>query len=231
MSYSIAASIREEDPDQLRDQDRIPAVVYGPDIDSTSISVDNLEFRKLIKEAGISNLVDLNIEDEDESLKVLVQDLQYDPVKNNVIHADFKQIPMDKELTTEIPVEFTGTAPAVKAHGGVFLSEMEELKVTCLPENLVDHIEVDISQLEEIDDSIFVRDIEAPEGVTLEDDKDQLVAKVAEVTVEEFDEEEEDEMSIEDVEVEGEKEEELEEETEEDETEEDETEEEEPQAE
>lgn len=215
MSYSIAATTREKEPEQLREQDQIPAVVYGPDIDSTSISVDDLDFRKLIKEAGISNLVDLNIEGEGESLKVLVQDLQYDPVKNNVIHADFKQIPMDKELTTEVPVEFSGTAPAVKAHGGVFLSELEELRVTCLPEDLVDHIEVDISQLEEIDDSIFVRDIDSPEGVTLENSEDQLVAKVSEVTVEEFDEEEEEEMSIEDVEVEGEKEEELEEETEE----------------
>ncbi|MFB6182050.1 MAG: 50S ribosomal protein L25 [Candidatus Magasanikbacteria bacterium] len=211
MSYSITANKREENnPDKIREEGQIPAVVYGPEIESTSITVDNMDFRNLFKQAGVSNLVDLNIKDEDESIKVLIQDMQYDPVKNNVIHADFKQVPMGQELEANIPIEFVGTAPAVKAHGGVLLKELEEIKVKCLPDALVDHIEVDLSQLEEIDDTIFVRDLDVPEDIEIQNDDDLLVAKASEVTVEEFEEEEEEEMSIEDVEVEGEKEEELE---------------------
>ncbi len=204
MSYSITVNKRKnKDPQTLREEGQIPAVVYGPDIESTSISVDDMEFIELFKQAGVSNLVDMEIEDEDQTLKVLVQDMQYDPVKNNVIHADFKQIPMGEELEANIPIEFVGTAPAVKAHGGVLLKELEELQVSCLPSDLVDHIEVDLSQLEEIDDTIFIRDLDVPQDLEILNDEDLLVAKVSEVTVEEFEEEEE-EMTIEDVEVEGE---------------------------
>ncbi|PSO44969.1 MAG: 50S ribosomal protein L25 [Parcubacteria group bacterium QH_9_35_7] len=205
MSYSITVNKREnKDPQTLREEGHIPAVVYGPDIESTSISVGDMEFRKLFKQAGVSNLVDMEIEDGDESMKVLIQDMQYDPVKNNVIHADFKQIPMGEELEANIPIEFVGTAPAVKAHGGVLLKELEELQVKCLPDDLVDHIEVDLSQLEEIDDTIFVRDLNISDDLQIVTNEDQLVAKVSEVTVEEFEEEEEEGMTIEDVEVEGE---------------------------
>lgn len=217
-SYSIAAKTRtDKSPDKIRQEDRIPAVVYGPDIESSSISVDALNFRELYRQAGVSNLIDLEVENEDGSLIVLVQDLQYDPVKDSVLHIDFKQIPMGEEIEAAIRLEYVGVSPAVKAQGGVLLKELEELEVSCLPEDLVDHIEIDISQLEEIDDTIFVRDLELPDGIDSLHDPDNLVAKVSEVTVEEFEEEEEgeeEEMTIEDVEVEGEEEEELEEEEE-----------------
>jgi large subunit ribosomal protein L25 len=115
---------------------------------------------------------------------------------------------MGEEIEAEIRLEFVGVAPGVKAHGGVLYKQMESLHVSCLPKDLVDHIEVDISVLEEIDDTIHVKDLEVPDSLTIQDDEDNLVAKVSEVSVEEFDEEEEEEeMGIEDIEVEGEKEE------------------------
>lgn len=219
-SYSIAAKTRKEkSADTVRAEEDIPAVVYGPDIESTSISLDALDFRELYRQAGVSNLIDLEVEEKDDPLVVLIQDMQYDPVKDSVMHADFRQIPMGEEIEAAIRLEYVGVSPAVKAQGGVLLKELEELEVSCLPKDLVDHIEVDISQLEEIDDTIFVRDLNLPEGLEPQHDLDNLVAKVSEVTVEEFEEddeeEEEEEMSIEDIEVEGEdEEEELEEEAE-----------------
>lgn len=208
MDYSIVAQKRsDKNADAVRAEDRVPAVVYGPDIESTSISIDENTFEKLYQQAGVSNLIDLEVED-GEDYVVLIQDLQFDPIKDRVMHADFKQIPMGQEIDADISLEFVGIAPGVKAHGGVLYKQMESVHVSCLPKDLVDHIEVDISVLEEIDDTLHVKDLEVPEGLTIQDDDDNLVVKVSEVTVEEFDEDEEGaEMGIEDIEVEGEEEE------------------------
>lgn len=171
----------------LRTHGQIPGVVYGPDREAVAISVDALVFNKLYNEAGESTLVDFTIEGEKEPVKVLIQDVQFDPVKGNPIHVDFRQIQMGVEMSATTELVFVGEAPAVKALGGTLNTAKDTLDIKCLPKDLVSEVEVDISTLATFDDAIHVKDLKLPAGVTADEDGDRLVAKVvAPLTEEQF---------------------------------------------
>ena len=161
----------------LRKQGKIPAVLYGHGIKPTNLVLDYAVFDKLYKKAGESTLVDLSINDS-ESVKVLIQDYQVDPVTNKFIHVDFHQVRMDEKINTEIPIKFIGDAPAIKDLSAVLVTSMGSLEVECLPNDLVSEIEVDLSSLKEFDDAIHVSDITPPPGITFKNVPQDVVALV-----------------------------------------------------
>ncbi|MBI2436383.1 MAG: 50S ribosomal protein L25 [Candidatus Magasanikbacteria bacterium] len=182
MTYSLHVKKRiPKDASQVRAQGRVPCVVYGPGREATSVSAPAIELEKLYSQAGESSLVDFSVEDENQSVKVLIQDVQVDPVKGNIIHVDFRQIKMDEEMTAEIEIEFVGESPAVKALGGTLVKGHDTLEIVCLPTDLVSSVEIDISVLATFDDVIHVKDIKLPAGIKLSDAGmgDVLVAKVS----------------------------------------------------
>jgi len=206
MTFSITVAKRKEgNAQEVRGQGLVPGVVYGPDRESVAISVDALILEKLYNEAGESSLIDFNLEGE-ESVKVLVQAVQYDAVKGNIIHVDFRQIRMGVEMNASIDLIFVGESQAVK-EGGTLSTAYESLNVRCLPKDLVTNIEVDLSVLATFDDAIHIADLKLPEGVIATDDENTLVAKVTPPLTEDQLKamEEADTSSIDDVEVEGKK--------------------------
>lgn len=150
----------------LRQQGKIPAVLYGHKIKPVNLALDYSNFEKVFKQAGESTLVDLVVDDA-RPVKVLVQDYQADPVTDRFIHVDFHQVKMDEKITTEIPLKFIGEAPAVKEIGGVLVTSLDTLQVECLPQDLVTEIEVDLSSLNEFDTAIHVSEIKIPPGITI----------------------------------------------------------------
>jgi len=151
---------------KLREQGKIPAVLYGHKVKPVSLVLDYAVFETVFKQAGESTLIDLVV-DSKEPVKVLVQDYQLNPTTNQFIHVDLHQIKMDEKLHTEIELEFVGEPPAVKELGGILVTNLDKIEVECLPQHLVHKIEVDVSSLEALDSAIHVSDIKVPEGITI----------------------------------------------------------------
>lgn len=135
MSLAISALKRTGNADDVRAEGKIPAVLYGPGIEPVSVAVNSTEFEKLYSEAGESTLVDFSV-DSGKSVKVLIQDVQYNPLTRRVSHVDFRQIRMDKEIEAAIELVFVGVAPAVKELGGTLMTPASEINIKCLPTSL-----------------------------------------------------------------------------------------------
>lgn len=181
MSISITAEKREalgRDNWQNRAAGQVPAVVYGPKTEPKNITVNTKTLIKVFKEVGESSLVDLIINGE-QPLKVLVQDLQFDPLSGEVIHVDFRAVDLTKEITAEIKLEFIGEAPAVKELGGTLIHALDEIEVKGLPQALVASLTIDISKLKTFNDVIRISDLALPEGITAIDDLEEAIATVA----------------------------------------------------
>ena len=180
MTFAITAQKRKAgNAETDREQGVVPAVLYGPEIEPVSISIDPRTFERLYKEAGESTLIDFTVEGENEPTKVLIQDVQYDEIKERFIHVDFRQIKMGEKMFATAELSFTGESPAVKALGGTLIKQQETINITCLPKDLVNHIDVDLSTLQTFDDSIHIKDLPFPAGVSAVDDGDFLIAKVS----------------------------------------------------
>ena len=164
---------------QLRREGLLPAVIYGNIKESRSLSLDAHSFTKLYMEAGSSTLINLSI-DAEKPLKVLVHDVAIHPTRNELTHVDFYAVNLKEKLTTEVPLNFIGTAPAVDVDGGIFVVVKDELEIECLPDILPQSIDVDISGLVTFDDSIRVKDIVLPTGVTATAEPDEVVAAITE---------------------------------------------------
>ena len=162
----------------IRAQGVTPAVLYGHGIENVLLSIPTKILEKVYKQAGESTLLDLTVDGKDQR-KVIIQDVQYDNVKGNIIHIDLHEVKMTEKLTTEIPLKFIGESKAVKELGGVFVANMDHLKVECLPGDLVHEIEVDISSLIDFESAIHIKDIKTPKGMEILDNADEVVAVVA----------------------------------------------------
>lgn len=207
-SFNLEAQNREitgKQVSQLRRKGIIPAVVYGGGSDSRNISMDFGKFTKLYDEAGDSSLIDLAVGGE-KPVKVLVHDVQYDPLYDRITHVDFRQVNMKEELEAEVGLTFIGEASAVKQFGGILVQNMDSVTARCLPSDLVPEIEVDLSTLSELNDTIRVRDIAPPPGMKFMNEPDDVIAVVNEpISEEEFEKlEGEVEEKVGEVEVEGE---------------------------
>jgi len=145
--------------------DFIPAVIYGKDAESQSLKIRKVDFDKIFAAAGESNLIDLDFGTG--IVKVLVKDTQRDVLKHTYSHVDFYQVNMKEKITTEIPFHFIGEAKAIKELGGMLMREINELEVECLPNDLVDHIDIDISVLNTFDDVVKIADLVLPKGFRL----------------------------------------------------------------
>ena len=179
MTFSIEVKTRKETAEDTRGQGLIPAVLYGPGVKPVSVAVYSSVFNKLYNEAGESNLIDLSMDGGAEKTKVLIKDVQRDPVRDNFIHVDFMKIDMNKEMHATLPVRFVGESGAVKELGGTLIKALEEVHIKCLPKDLVSELSFDISILNTFDDIIHVSDLKLPVGITVTDNPTTVVVKVA----------------------------------------------------
>lgn len=163
----------------LRREGIIPAHLYGRGTESLAVQAPVQTITNLLKTAGRNAIIDLQINGESEARPVVLRGVQRNPVTSELLHIDFLQISMTEKLRAEVPLLLTGEAPAVTVYNGVLLQNLDALTVEGLPTDIPENIEVDVSHLEEIDASIFVRDLSVPASVRVQTDLDQVVAKVA----------------------------------------------------
>ena len=169
---------------QERREGLVPGVLYGAGTENKNISVAITDFTKIHEKAGESTLVDLII-DQNKPVKVLIQEVQLDPVNDRIKHVDFRKVDMTKKVHTEIELKFVGESPAVKELGGILVKNMSKVEVKCLPQDLVSEIEVDISSLEQFGNSLRVADLKIPTGIEFVTKSDSSVVIVTEPRSEE----------------------------------------------
>ncbi|MEO8897369.1 MAG: 50S ribosomal protein L25 [Candidatus Dormibacter sp.] len=164
----------------LRRAGRVPAILYGHNVDPRPIETEARVLRRVWMHAGRTQLVDLKV-DGGRAQKVLVREMQVDPRTGNPIHADFFAVNLREKLTADVPVVIVGESPAVvDAKIGTLQQLITVLRIESLPSDLPSQFNVDVSGLMEIDAGIHVRDIVLPEGVALVHvDVDELVVKVS----------------------------------------------------
>ncbi len=145
----------------------MPAVLYGADIDSMPLSINIHDMELLLTKVSPSQaLLDLQIENGAKDKKtVMIKELQIDPVKFNYLHIDFYEVRMDQQITTTVPVVATGTSKGVE-EGGILQIIRRELEVSCLPGDIPEQIEIDITDLD-VGDSIHVEDIHLGEKLEI----------------------------------------------------------------
>src|SRR6266851_451254 len=162
---------------RLHRQGKLAAVVYGHNTKPTALVLDRLEFQKVFLKSGRTHLVDLLV-DSGRTEKVLVREIQTHPRRLGPIHVDFYAVSLEEKITVEVPIHLTGESAAVKRGDADILQPIHALRVECLPTDIPEAFEVDLTPLEEIESEVRVSDISVPKGVTVLIDADELVVKI-----------------------------------------------------
>ena len=166
---------------EIRRNDFVPAVVYGGKKKPTNIQVDRREYEKIMRtHRGQSVVFHINVHEGEKKLRdyaAIVKEEQHHPVQESLIHLDFQRISLKEEIEVQVPLVCVGEAAGVKKDGGSLDQPLHELDVVCLPTNIPEKIEVDVTELN-IGDSIHVSDIVLPEKVKTKHDPEAMVASV-----------------------------------------------------
>lgn len=179
LSLNIEKRDMAKKPQVLRNSSMLPAVFYGPKETSTPIVVSSNEFKKVWKQAGESSVVILKdaAGNEHESL---IYEVDAHPLTGEPRHVDFYIIEKGKKVEVAVTLTFVGVSPAVKDKGGILVKVMRDIKIEASPRDLPREIEVDISKLVELNDTIHAKDLALPKGVELKVAPEEVVASVAE---------------------------------------------------
>lgn len=160
---------------EIRSSGRIPAVVYGKDKDPKTVSVDNVELVKTVRDEGRNAIISLDVES-DSAVDVMLHEYQIDPIKDELIHADFYVVNMSEEMDVEVPLRLIGEAQGSK-DGGVLQQPLYELQVRAKPKDIPEEITVDISSLG-IGDSIAIADLPKADDYELLDEDETTIATI-----------------------------------------------------
>ena len=162
---------------RVRVEGKIPAVVYGAGQDAVAVSVDpKVVTRILHSEAGHNTIFDLNVEGS-ALVKAMIVDWQHEPIKGKLLHIDFKRIAMNKAMRVSVPVLLSGIPVGVKNSGGILDQVMREVEVECLPSDIPDHLDIDVSDLE-LYGAIHISDLPHSGSLKFLGDENALVAHV-----------------------------------------------------
>jgi large subunit ribosomal protein L25 len=172
---------------KLRKQGIIPAVIYGKNFQSINVQVDYKTFFRVYKNAGKTTVVDFTIEETKKTIPCLIQDIDFEPVYEKFRHIDFLAVDLKITVKATVPINFVGQSKAIKELGAILITVINEIEVEALPDSIPHTIEVDISKLETLDDTIRVSDIQATNYVILDDPENAIATlSVEDNTVEDI---------------------------------------------
>lgn len=183
----LKAQIREEIGKKLnralRQDGFVPAIVYREGKKTVHLKINGKDLiSTLTTKAGENVLINLNIDDkskeQDNDRLVIVKEVQYHPIRDEILHVDFQEISLTEKLTVDVPIEVKGEAEGVVKDEGILEHVLWEVKVECLPADIPEKIEIDVTNMK-IGDSILVKDLQTPPGVRIVGDAEQTVVSVA----------------------------------------------------
>jgi len=168
--------VKKKEAARLRKQGMVPAVVYHKGEETVAISVDEISLDKLVHSAE-SHLIDLQYPD-GKSVRSFIKDVQFDPVSDRIIHADFQRFTADEQIELEVPIHLEGECPGVKIGGGKIQINLHSITLKGKPANMPEHFTVDVSALE-LGQILHIRDLAASELEILGDPDAPVVSVMA----------------------------------------------------
>ncbi len=170
---------------QLRQQGWVPGVIYGHGFDPMPLQFEARSLRQVLSQVGSSQLISIKVKEQKRPEMVLVREVQRDPIRRTALHVDFYRVMMTERLTAEVPLEIVGEPPVLEQSEGILLHGISTIEVECLPGDLVDAIEVDLSDLTELDQGLYVRDLAVPAGIEVLTDLNEMIVRVVPLKEEE----------------------------------------------
>jgi len=162
---------------RVRAEGYVPAVLYGSEIQAMPIQIESKALHRVLAQAGGNMLISLQVGSK-KPVFTLAREVQRDALRHHILHADFYQVKMTEKITAEIPLVFTGEAPAVKEQGGILVHGLDSVEVQCLPADLPSSIEVDLSSLAAFHARLTVADLRVPSSVAILSDLESVIAHI-----------------------------------------------------
>jgi len=173
---------------QLRRSGLVPVVVYGPQTEPVNLQIPYRPLQVALMKAGGTNLIDITYDGSKQT--VLAREVQRDILRGDILHVDFFAVDLKAKIKIDVPIHFVGESPAVQARKGILITGPAMLTIETLPSHLLNQIEVDLSGLNEIGDSIHVRDLTVDSEITVLNDPDEMIARVSQTSAARSEEEE-----------------------------------------
>lgn len=171
-------TLKGKQVNQLRRRGLVPGIVYGHHFDPVAVQVPARVLQPVLSRAGFTHLIDLRLPEWPKPEKALVREVQRDPITNEVLHVDFFRVSLTERIRAEVPITFVGEFPLRDSGSAVLLYGVDSIEVECLPADLPAAVEVDLSELREIGQTVHVRDLKLSDKVEVLTDPDELVVKV-----------------------------------------------------
>ena len=169
---------------KLRQSQITPIHLYGPGIESQALQCDSKTLLRVLSQAGMNTPVSITISGQKDQQLAFAREIQWHPLKNEVLHVDFLRVDVGHELTAAIPITLTGESLATRGTRGTIVQQLRELEVEALPLNMPAEVTADLATLAQVDDVIRSGDIPLPANVTLVTDPEEVVVRF-EITREE----------------------------------------------
>ncbi len=168
----------------LRRQGITPVHLFGHDTEPLALQCDTTQLEHVLTHSGKTRLIGLKLDRAKKLRSVVVREVQKHPLSGEIIHVDFYQVSMTEKIKVDVPITLIGEAPALRLKGTMLVRELSRLNVECLPDSIPANVQVDISSLAEEDQSIHVKDISLDEGITVLDDPEHVIVRVALLAIE-----------------------------------------------
>jgi len=181
----------------LRIAGKVPAVIYGSEVKTLPITLDKRDTTNTLNKYSGSTILTIDVEGKEHP--TLVREIQQDYIKGDLLHVDFLVISLTEKLRTYVSITLIGEAPVLEEYSALIVSGLDQIEVECLPQDLPEVIEVDVSSMEEIGAAIYLKDIPSIEKVEFLSDPEELIA-VASAIKEEVEEVIEEDEILEDIE-------------------------------
>ncbi len=170
-------TVRGKQVNALRRQGLIPLVLYGGHIESSAWQADERALRVVLSKAGHNRLIRLNLGDGGPRI-VIARQVQHEPITGRVLHVDLQEISMTEKMTVQVPIVLHGTSPAVTRGEGLLIHGLEEVSIRVLPADLIPEIDVDVSTLNAVNDTLHVSDLKVNDKIELLTPLDEMIAKI-----------------------------------------------------
>lgn len=168
---------------QLRRQGLLPGILYGHTVNPQAIQMNAHEVSLIINKITPTTLINVNVDGNVH--KAMIRDRQRDVIYGHLLHLDFLTVSLTEKLRVEVELVFVGEAPVLKLGDALINQGLEKIEIECLPQDMPDRIEVDLSSLATIEDMIYVRDLQLGNRVAILADPDEVIASVGFVAMEE----------------------------------------------
>ena len=168
----------------LRRQGITPIHLFGHNIKSLPLQCDTVHLRQILTEAGKTSIINLKLNKIKKARRVLVREVQSDPLSGNLIHVDLYQIRAADRIRVEVPLTLAGEAPALKTKDNMLIQQLHSLAVECLPDKIPASIEIDLSSLSEAGQVLRVRNVKLAEGVRSSTDPETTIVRISAKLVE-----------------------------------------------